>query len=67
MILSVVMTTLCLAGIVFNVRFLMALSRSSKTRWIFYWTRLHTKANESAISEVRAQVGENQKPLDRAA
>jgi hypothetical protein len=67
MILSVVMTTLCLAGIVFNVRFLMALCQSPEARWIFYWTRLHTSANESTISEVQTEVGENQKALDRAA
>jgi len=57
------MTVLCLAGVAFYLRFLVALCKDRKAHWIFYWVHLHTGCNEYVIPEQR----EHKKPVARAA
>jgi hypothetical protein len=47
------MSVLCTAGVAFYVRFLVALWKESKHRWICYLVRLEPDANEYLISEPR--------------
>jgi hypothetical protein len=56
-------TVLCLAGVAFYMRFLVALCKDRKAHWIFYWVRLHGGCNEYSIPERR----ERKKPVARAA
>jgi hypothetical protein len=65
MAVNVVMTMLCLAGVTFYVRFLVALCRDNagKAHRIFYGARRHVTSNLYAIAEPR----ERSKTAARAA
>jgi hypothetical protein len=63
MAVTMVMMLLCLAGIAFNVRFLVALHKECKAPRTFRWLLLHTGSNENAIPERR----EHKKTIARAA
>jgi len=41
MLVTAIMTTLCTAGIVFYLRFLVALCKERRTGLCGYWLRLH--------------------------
>ena len=53
MVVRAVMTALCTAGIAFYIRFLFALCKELKHRWICYLVRLQPDANEYLIPEPR--------------
>lgn len=63
MFLKTLMTLLCMAGIAFYVRFLMALWKESKPRSSGYWLRLHLGSGEATIAELPKR----RKPVARAA
>jgi len=62
MVVTTVMTMLCLTGVAFYVRFLVALCMECKARWTFSWVRLHSGSKEYAIPEE----GEHKKPVRAA-
>ena len=53
MAVNVVLTALCIGGVAFYLRFLVALCVEYKQRWICYLLRLHDDAGVSVISEPR--------------
>src|SRR5260221_14715710 len=60
---TTVMAMLCLAGVAFCVRFLMALDKECKATSLCYWLRPRTGSNQDVIPQPR----EHNKPVDRAA
>jgi hypothetical protein len=54
MVVMAVMTTLCTAGIVFYLRFLVALCKECKRSWIGYLVRLEPEANDYSVLEPQA-------------
>ena len=50
MFVKTAMTMLCTAGLVFYVRFLVALCKECKPRSIGYWVRLRLGSGEDAIA-----------------
>lgn len=63
MLAKAAMTVLCMAGIAFYVRFLVALCKECKPHLIGYWVRLHPDSVENPIAEV----SEERNQLPRAA
>lgn len=63
MLVTVVMTALCTAGVTFYVRFLFALCKECQPTLIGYWVRLQLASNEEAIAELP----QRHKPVTRAA
>jgi hypothetical protein len=63
MFLKTVMTVLCMAGIAFYVRFLVALWNEREPRSTGYWVRLRLSSGEDTIGEPP----EERKPVSRAA
>jgi hypothetical protein len=47
---------LCIAGVAFCLRFMVALRGECKRRPIGYWVRLRLHSSEDAIAEPRVQV-----------
>src|SRR5258708_1904492 len=60
---TTVMTMLCLAGVAFCVRFLVALGKECKATSLCHWLRPRTGLNQDVIPQPR----EPNKPVDRAA
>jgi hypothetical protein len=63
MAINAVMTMLCLVGVTFYVRFLVALCGEWRSHSIFYRVRQHAPSNFYTIPEPR----ERKKPVARAA
>jgi hypothetical protein len=63
MFLKAVMTVLCTAGIVFYLRFLVALCKERKLSSSGYWVRLRLGSGDGTIAELP----ERRKPATRAA
>jgi hypothetical protein len=61
--LKTVMTLLCIAGIAFSVRFLVALWKDRGSRSSGYCVRLRLRSGEGTIAELPKQ----RKPVSRAA
>ena len=59
---TAVVTLLCAAGVVFHLRFLVALGKEGKPPLMGYWVRLHG-ARENATAELRGR----KQPATRAA
>ena len=51
MLTTAVMTVLCMAGVAFCVRFLVALCKECEPRLIGYWVRLEPGSGEEAIAK----------------
>ena len=56
-------TVLCTAGVVFYLRFLVALCKECKPRRVGYWLRLRIGASEDTIAELQ----EHSEPATRVA
>ena len=63
MLLIPAMTVLCTAGVVFYVRFLVALCKECKLRRSGYWLRLRLGSREATILELQR----SERPVTRAA
>jgi len=63
MFAKMAMTFLCMTGIAFYVRFLVALWKERKSRSSGYWVRLRLGSGEPTIAELPKQ----RKPVRRAA
>jgi hypothetical protein len=63
MFIKTVIALLCLAGIVFYVRFLVALGKQSKPRSSGYWVRLRLGSGEGTVAELPKR----RTPVSRAA
>src|SRR5258708_4123413 len=63
MFATTVMAMLCLAGVAFCVRFLVALGKECKATSLCYWLRPRTGSNQDVIPQPQ----EHNKPVDRAA
>ena len=63
MFATTAITLLCIAGISFYVRFLVAMCRECKTRRIGYWVRVQLGSSEELIPELR----QRERPVTRAA
>ncbi len=57
------LTMLCLLGVTFYVRFLLAVCKECRTRQVFSWMRLRAPSNLYAFPQGR----EDKKPVRRAA
>jgi hypothetical protein len=58
-----ILTMLCLSGITFYVRFLVALWKECTLQRISYWVRLHAPSNLYTLAKPQPQT----KPVVRAA
>jgi hypothetical protein len=63
MFFKTVMTLLCMAGIAFYMRFLVALCKERKPRSSGYWVRLRVGSGEGTIAELPKR----RTPVTRAA
>jgi hypothetical protein len=63
MFLLAAMTVLVGAGLAFYTRFLLALCKEYKPRWIRYWVRLQPGSGPNVITELQ----ERKRPGTRAA
>jgi hypothetical protein len=63
MLVIVVVTMLCAAGVAFDVRFLAALSREREPQSAGYWVRLRLESGETTMAEL----SEQKKTLSRVA
>jgi hypothetical protein len=63
MFATTAITLLCIAGISFYVRFLVAMCRECKPRRMGYWVRLRLGSGEESIPEQR----QREQPVTRAA
>jgi hypothetical protein len=63
MLVKSVLTVLCIAGIAFYLRFLVALCKECKPSSVGYWVRLRLGSGEDTI----ADLPERKKPVARAA
>ena len=63
MFATTAITLLCIAGISFYVRFLVAMCREYKPRRMGYWVRLRLGSGEESIPELR----QRERPVNRAA
>jgi hypothetical protein len=63
MFVKTVMTVLCMGGIAFYMRFLVALCKERKPRSSGYWVRLRLGSGDGTIAEMP----ERRKPATRAA
>ncbi len=64
MALPAILTMLCVAGVSFYLRFMVALCHECGIlHWIFFWVRLHEPSNLYVIMQARTQ----NKPIARAA
>jgi hypothetical protein len=55
MFAKMAMTILCMTGIAFYVRFLIALCKECKPHSVGYWVRLRLGSDEDTIAEVPEQ------------
>jgi hypothetical protein len=51
MVATVLMTTLCVTGVAFYIRFLVALALESRNRWICYLVNLRFGSTSLAANE----------------
>jgi hypothetical protein len=63
MAVPTVLTMMCLAGVTFYVRFLVALCQEWRIHRIFFWVRLHRPPSHQLI----LQPQNHKKPVARAA
>jgi hypothetical protein len=63
MLAKTAMTVPCTAGIVFYLRFPVALCKESKPRWSGYWVHLRFGSGEGTLAELPKW----RKPVTRAA